>query len=527
SGQVDLSMFAPAGETLFIPANGQGLNELLRHPGMVIHPPMLYLGFVGFVIPYAFAMAALITGRTDDRWIRITRRWTLWAWLFLSCGLVLGMWWAYDVLGWGGYWGWDPVEVAALMPWLMGTPFLHTVMIQERRGMLKWLNMLLIIATYGLVIYGTFLTRTGLLSSVHAFAQSSIGPVFLVFISVTVFVSVFLVIYRWKDLRSEGSFNSTSLFSREALFLLAALLFIGVLIVCLWGVHFPLVSEILTGQTVTVGPPFYLRAVAPLFAFLLLLMGIAPLSSWTYASLKTIGKLVWKPAIPTVLVPVILIVFGLLNVVALIGFTLIAFVIFITLYEFGREALARSNAQNENYFIAIWQLVGRNRRRYGGYIIHIGMVMMGLAIVGIQVFQTSTQKSLAVGESIQLDGYTIRYDSLAQFPYVDGRLVTRAVVSVFRGEKYLGELYPRYDYYPSGQPMTIPAIRSTLVDDLYIILVNWEDVSAQQTPFRVYHNPLVIWLWIGSFVLVFGTLVAVWPERKRKTARSKKVAKQE
>jgi cytochrome c-type biogenesis protein CcmF len=522
NGEMVLHLFAPAGATLFVPANGQGLNELLRHPGMVIHPPMLYLGFVGFVIPYAFAMAALITGRTDDRWIRIARRWALWAWLFLSCGLVLGMWWAYDVLGWGGYWGWDPVEVAALMPWLTGTPFLHTVMIQEKRGMLKWLNMLLIIATYGLVIYGTFLTRTGLLSSVHAFAQSSFGPMFLSFISVTVFISVFLVIYRWKDLRSEGSFGSTSLLSREALFLLAALLFIGVLIVCIWGVHFPLFSDILTGQTVTVGPPFYIRAVAPLFAFLLLLMGVAPLSSWTHASLTTIGRAIWKPAIPTVLVPVVLVALGLRSVAALIGLTLIAFVVCVTLYEFGREVAARSHTQHESIFLASWHLISRNRRRYGGYVTHLGMVMMGLAIIGIQVFQTTTQKSLAVGESLQLDGYTIRYESLAQFPYVDGRIVTRAVVSVLKNGKYLGELHPRYDYYPDGQPMTIPAIRSTLADDLYIILVNWEDVSELQTPFRVYHNPLVIWLWIGSFVFVFGTLVAGWPERDRKEVRSEK-----
>jgi cytochrome c-type biogenesis protein CcmF len=345
---------------------------------------------------------------------------------------------------------------------------------------------------------------------------------FLAFISVTVFLSVFLVIYRWKDLQSEGSFGSTSLFSREALFLLAALLFIGVLIICIWGVHFPLVSEILTGQKVTVGPPFYIRAVAPLFAFLLLLMGIAPLSSWTYASLTTIGRAIWKPAIPTVLVPVVLTILGLRNVAALIGLTLIAFVGCVTLYEFGRGVTARSHTQHENIFIASWHLVSRNRRRYGGYVTHLGMVMMGLAIIGIQVFQTTTQKSLAVGESLQLDGYTIRYESLAQFPYVDGRIVTRAVVSVLKNGKYLGELHPRYDYYPDGQPMTIPAIRSTLADDLYIILVNWEDVSALQTPFRVYHNPLVIWLWIGSFVFVFGTLVAAWPERERKEVRSER-----
>ena len=259
-------MFAPAGAIAVSPADGQGLNPLLRHPGMIIHPPMLYLGFVAFVIPFAFAIAALVTGRSDDRWIRLTRRWTLVAWVFLSLGLVLGMRWAYDVLGWGGYWAWDPVEISALMPWLTGTAFLHSVMIQEKRGMFKQWNMLLIILTYALVIFGTFLTRSGVLSSVHAFSQSAIGPMFFAFIGITFVTSVALLIYRWKDLRAEVEMHS--LFSREALFLLNNLLFMGVLIVCFWGVIFPLISELVTGQKVTVGPPFYLRANGPLFGAL-------------------------------------------------------------------------------------------------------------------------------------------------------------------------------------------------------------------------------------------------------------------
>ena len=261
NGEVAARMFVPAGASLFSPLNGRGLNELLRHPGMVFHPPMLYLGFVAFVIPYAFAIAALVTGRSDDRWTRLTRRWTLVAWLFLSIGLVLGMRWAYDVLGWGGYWGWDPVEIAALMPWLAGTPFLHSVMIQEKRGMFKQWNMLLIILTYSLVIFGTFLTRSGVLSSVHAFAQSAIGPMFFIFIGITFIISISLLIYRWNDLRAEVEMKS--LLSREALFLLNNLLFLGILVVCFWGVIFPLISEIVTGQKITVGPPFYLEPPAP------------------------------------------------------------------------------------------------------------------------------------------------------------------------------------------------------------------------------------------------------------------------
>jgi cytochrome c-type biogenesis protein CcmF len=512
SGTVSATMFAPAGATLITPADGKGLNELLRHPGMVFHPPMLYLGFVSFVIPFAFAIAALVTGRTDDRWIRITRRWTLVAWVFLSIGLVLGMRWAYDVLGWGGYWGWDPVEIAALMPWLAGTPFLHSVMIQEKRGLLKQWNMVLIIMTYCLVIFGTFLTRSGVLSSVHAFAQSSIGPMFFIFIGFTFVVSMSLLIYRWKDLRAEVQMKS--LLSREALFLLNNLLFIGILVVCFWGVIFPLISELFTGQKLTVGPPFYERATGPLWGALLLLMGVAPLSAWGYSTLKTIGRAMWKPAIPTLVVPIVLFALGIQNWVALLGFSLVAFVIFITLYEYWRGIRARQKAQHENFVQAFTHLTARNRRRYGGYIIHLGIVVMALGIIGIDVFQTQTQQTLAVGQDIQLSGYTIQYDSLAQFPYMDGRQVTRAVLSVYKDNTFLGNLYPRYDLYPDGQPMTIPAIRSTLAGDLYVVLVNWENVTVSQTPFKVYHNPLVNWLWIGSGVFIVGYLVAAWPDKK-------------
>jgi cytochrome c-type biogenesis protein CcmF len=508
------------------PTEGNGLNPLLRHPGMIIHPPMLYLGFVSFVIPFAFAIAALVTGRTDDRWIRITRRWTLVAWLFLSLGLVLGGRWAYDVLGWGGYWGWDPVEIAAFMPWLTGTAFLHSVMIQEKRGLLKHWNMILVILTYSLVIFGTFLTRSGVLSSVHAFAQSAIGPVFFVFIGLTFVISIALLIYRWVDLKAEGQMNS--LLSREALFLLNNLLFMSILVICFWGVISPLISELVTGQKVTVGPPYYERATGPLFAALVLLMGIAPLSAWGHAAIKNlssqanietemryaagIGRLLWKPAIVALVVPVVMFIAGIRNIYAYIGLTFVALTTAITLYEFWRAARARGKAQNENIFLALWRLAGRNRRRYGGYTIHLGVILMAIGIIGIEMFQTQTQKSLAVGESIEIAGYTVRYDSLAQFPADDGRWVTRAVMSVFKDGKFLTELHPRYDVYPNGEPMTIPGVRSTLADDLYVVLVNWEGVTAQVAPFKVYDNPLVNWLWLGAFVFIFGTMVAAWPD---------------
>ena len=527
SGQITTAMLQPAGSIPFKPADGSGLNPLLRHPGMVIHPPMLYLGFVSFVIPYAFAIAALVTGRTDDRWIRITRRWTLVAWLFLSLGLLLGGRWAYDVLGWGGYWGWDPVEIAAFMPWLTGTAFLHSVMIQEKRGMLKHWNMILIILTYELVIFGTFLTRSGVLSSVHAFAQSAIGPVFFAFMGLTFIVSLSLLLRRWNDLKAET--QMTSMISREALFLLNNLLFMGILVVSFWGVIFPLISEIFTGQKVTVGPPFYERATAPLFAGLLLLMGVAPLAAWRYSSAKTLGRAIWKPFIASLVVVAVVLFNGMRQPAAILGFWLCGFVASVTLYEFWRGALARHHRSGESLPLALWRLAGRNRRRYGGYIIHLGVVLMAIGIIGIEVFQTETQGTISQGEQISLSDYTITFDSLSVFDTDDGRNVARAVVSVSKNGQVVGELHPRRDYYyESQQPMTIPGVRSTWEDDFYVLLVDWQPISSAGATFKIYLNPLVNWLWLGGFVFILGTLVAAWPdrdpERRRITAKSAKYA---
>ncbi|GAB4498650.1 MAG: heme lyase CcmF/NrfE family subunit [Anaerolineales bacterium] len=514
NGEVIPSMFSPAaGATIFTPQDGRGLNPLLRHPGMVIHPPMLYLGFVSFVIPYAFAMAALITGRTDDRWTRITRRWTLWAWLFLSLGLVLGGRWAYDVLGWGGYWGWDPVEIAAFMPWLTGTAFLHSVMIQEKRGMLKHWNMILIILTYALVIFGTFLTRSGVLSSVHAFANSPIGPFFMGFVSLTLIASVALLIKRWPELRGETEMKS--MLSREALFLLNNLLFMGILIVCFWGVISPLASELFTGTKITVGPPYYERATGPLFAGLLFLMAIAPLSAWGHSTIQTLGRALWKSALAASILTVALVFTYTKNIYALIGFFLIALVLFATGHEFLRGAVARMNAQKENFFVALSRLMGRNKRRYGGYIIHISMALMAIGILGIEIFQKETQGTIAAGESIELSEYRVEYRELASWDdFGAGVNYTRSVVDIYENGIFIGQLFPRIDYYyDSQQNMTIPGQHATLRDDLYILLVDWQPVSSQGATFKIYVNPLVNWLWIGSFTFLFGLIFASWPDK--------------
>jgi cytochrome c-type biogenesis protein CcmF len=519
NGAVVSKMFQPQGAVPFVPADGRGLNPLLRHPGMIIHPPMLYLGFVSFVIPFAFAIAALVTGRTDDRWIRITRRWTLWAWLFLSLGLILGGRWAYDVLGWGGYWGWDPVEVAALLPWLVGTPFLHSVMIQEKRGMLKHWNIFLVILTYDAMILGTFLTRSGVFSSVHAFAQSAIGPLFFAFIALTLVVSLYLLFLRWDVLKSEAQMNS--LLSRESLFLINNLLFLSIFVVCLWGVTYPLISEAVTGAKVTVGPIFYERATGPLWLALLFLMGIAPLSAWRASTAKSLGRNLWKPAAVSLIAPIALPIFGITSIGTVLTFWMCALVAAVTVYEFYKGAMARRSRAGESFFTALWRLAGRNRRRYGGYIIHIGVILMAVGILGLEVFQTETQGSLPVGGEMSLGPYTLQYDSLAVFNTNDNRNVTRAVVSVYKDGEFVQELYPRRDFFfESQQAMTIPGVRSTIEDDFYVILVDWQEVlSTQNATFKIYHNPLVNWLWFGAFVFIFGTFVAAWPEKEAESVQ--------
>jgi len=488
----------PGGIQLF-PRDGSGLNPLLRHPGMIIHPPMQYLGFVAFIIPYAFAMASLITRRADDRWIQLSRRWTLWAWLFLSLGLVLGARWAYDVLGWGGYWGWDPVEISALMPWLAGTAFLHTVLIQEKRGMFKQLTMVLIILTYNLVIFGTFLTRSGLLSSVHAFSKSSIGPIFLGFIALNLIGSLWLLNKRWSYLKSRQVL--TSFFSKESLIIISVVLLLGILVTSFWGVMFPKISELVTGQKVTVGPPFYERVAGPILGGMLMIMVICPLAVWSYASFKHLGRLLWKPFIVSLIGIALPLYGGLTRWPAVVAFWLVAFVLAVNAFEFFRRTRVRRKKGQDSLWGSIVHVLKRNQRAFSAMIIHIAVVMMAMGIIGIEFFQIETQGTIPVGGELSLGSYTMVYEKLDIFDTTDGRNVARAIVSVNKDGQTIDTLYPRRDfYYDSNQPATIPGVRSTLVDDFYVILVDWKVVSSEGATFKVYHNPLVKWLWIGAWV---------------------------
>ncbi len=503
----------PFAKLAFIPADGNGLSPLLRHPAMTFHPPNLYLGFTGLTSPYAFAMAALITRRLDSEWIKLIRRWTLIAWLFLSIGIMLGGRWAYDVLGWGGYWGWDPVENSSLLPWLTATPLLHSIMVQERKGMLKVWNIVLVLLTFGLVMFGTFITRSGVIQSVHAFAQSPIGAYFLVFIGVMLIGSVLLLFSRLPDLKSKN--EMTSLYSREAIFLLQNLLFVAAAFAIFWGNVFPMISEIVTGNKITVGPPFFLTVAGPIFGAIVVVMGVIPLISWGGTTLRRLEMNLVQPIIAAVASGVVLIVLGVRQPIGLVGFALVIFAGYTTLREFVRGVAVRRRSTGEDVVQALFGLVARNRRRYGGYLIHISIILMALGIIGSSVYKTEQTAVLKTGESMQVGAYTLTYQGLEQLNQGD-KTVTRARLAVAENGRAIGNVIPVREFYPvQQQPMTIPFVRTTAKEDLYVILNTWDDATGPAT-FKATVNPLVVWLWIGALLFVFSTLVALWPEGERR-----------
>lgn len=495
-----------------IPPDGNGLNPLLRHLGMIIHPPMLYLGFTGFIVPYSFAMAALISGKLDDTWIRLTRRWTLIAWLFLSLGLILGGRWAYDVLGWGGYWGWDPVENASLMPWLAGTAFLHSVMIQENRNMFKMWNMFLVILTYMLVIYGTFIVRSGVISSVHSFAQSAIGPLFFGFMAFMFVFSAYWVHRRREELRSENSLNS--FFSREAAFLYNNFLILAILAIVFLFTNYPIISELFTGEKGFVGPPVYEKALAPLFAVLLLLMGVAPLTMWYRTSVKRFELALRWPILAASLLVVALVVFGIRDWKALLGVWIVTFAAYLTVAEFVKGTRARMK-RGERPWTAFSRLMARNRRRYGGYWIHMGVLVMALGIITFELYQQETQIRMNVGDTMSINRFDMQFLGATRYPGPDDLLVTEATVDVYENGNYVTTLHPRSELYTrTNQPMTIPDARETITEDFYVIMVNWEPTSSDQATFRVFYNPMINWVWFGAVIFIIGTLIAAWPDAR-------------
>ena len=497
-----------------IPIEGMGLNPLLENAGMIIHPPALLFGYVGFTIPFAFAIAALMTSRLNDEWLIVIRRWTLIAWLSLGVGNILGAWWAYVELGWGGYWAWDPVESASFMPWLVATAFLHSIMMQRRRGMLKVWNMVLIIITFGLTIFGTFLTRSGVLSSVHTFANSTLGPFFLVFIGVILFGSLGLLYYRGNELKSEAEMES--LVSRESTFLLNNLLLVGAAFAIFLGTIFPLISEWVRGDKITVGPPFFNQVNGPIFLVVILLTGICVLIGWRRASTKNLVRNFLPPLMVALILGIVLFILGVRQWYALIAFSICSFVLYTIFYEWFRGTRIRHRMKAENYLKAFGGLILANRPRYGGYIVHISIILIAIGVVGSSFYDTEKEVTLLSGESMTINNYTLVYESRDYYQTEDKGVVT-AILSVYKNDKLIGELIPeKYFHRTYEQPVTEVARRSTLAEDLYVILISWDEDGA--TAFKVLVNPLVSWIWIGGWIFLLGGLIAFWPERQRPLA---------
>ena len=497
----------------FLPSDGRGLNPLLQNPGMVLHPPAVFLGYVGFSVPFAFAIAALLTRQLGNTWIISTRKWVLFSWLCLSIGNLLGAQWAYMELGWGGYWAWDPVENASLIPWLTATAYLHSVMIQERRGMLKVWNMGLIIITFTLTIFGTFIVRSGILSSVHSFALSPLlGILFLVFIGLILTLSFALLLSRRNLLKGENELDS--LLSRESTFLFNNLILVGAAFAIFWGTIFPLISEAVRGIKITVGPPFYNQIMIPIGLALLFLTAICPLISWRKASGKNLRKNFLYPLIISVIGGVIILRWTIQHPYALISFVLAIFVTATIIIEFTKGTKARKEMTKEGYLKSFFSLITRNKRRYGGYIVHMGMVCLFVGITGSSAFKVEKVVTMSKGESLIIKDYQLELVGVDSYP-TENKYITSATLAVYREGKKIGTLRPEKNFYPSQeQSFTEVALRSTLKEDLYVVLTQYSEDGL--ATFKVVVSPLIMWMWLGGVVLVIGTIVAMWPGRREK-----------
>ena len=508
--------FSPT-EADFIVTNGNGLNPLLQNLTMAIHPPTLYLGYIGFTIPFAFAIASLITKYDGFTWIRSIRRWTLIAWMFQSMGIILGGWWAYQELGWGGYWAWDPVENASFMPWLTGTAFLHSIIVQEKRSMLKAWNMILIIMTFVLVIFGTFLTRSGIMSSVHSFAVSDLGPAFMIFILLLISICSILFWLRYPFLRTEKRIESFT--SRESGFLLNNVVFVVICFSVFWGTIFPVLSEAIRGEKITVGAPFFNKVNAPIGLVLLFLTGVGPLLVWGRTSKKAFLRNFTTPILAGSLVFLICFLIEI-SFFAQIAFSLASFSIFAILKEFYRGTLSRINRFDESILMALKSLVLKNRSRYGGHLVHLGIVFMFIGFTG-HAFDSETEFAIKVGEEKKFDGYKFKLESLKtderpnHFAWIADLNVQdneENTVVMLNPEK---RIYFHKDPNPDKrQPHSELDIFSTVHRDIYAIF-SGVDIDNKIAYMKIMINPLVWWVWLGGYILIAGTMISLWPKRNK------------
>jgi cytochrome c-type biogenesis protein CcmF len=511
---------APVFEKMpFIPSDGHGLNPMLQNPGMIFHPPTLYIGFVAFTIPFAFAMSAMITRNFGDIWIRTTRRWTIFSWLFLTIGNLLGANWAYVELGWGGYWAWDPVENASFMPWLTCTAFLHSVMIQEKKDMLKIWNVTLVAITFALTIFGTFITRSGLISSVHSFGKTTVGVFFGLFLIGVIIFSTYLIITRASDLKSSNELDSV--LSREASFMFNNLVLLGAAFAVLWGTIFPVISELIRGQKITVGPPFFNQVMVPIGLLLLLLTGLCPLIAWRKSTTINYLKNFIVPIAITFIGAITILFNGITEPLPLASFTICIFVGSTIVIEIMRGIVSRAKTAEENYIKALINLFWRNKRRYGGYIVHLGVVFFFVGLTGAY-YNTETEKTISPGERIEIKNYVLTYYKYDYTKPKETLKKLKATLLVERDGEKVGYVQPERNIHFSKdvrgrlapQPTSEVAIYTTPKEDLYVIFASLnEDESAT---FKVHINPLVFWVWVGGYIMGFGSILAIWPDSREK-----------
>ncbi len=491
-------------------ADGKGLTPLLQYPEMVIHPPMLYSGYTGFTIPFAFALAALLGRYPGEKWIHITRKWTMIAWCFQSAGILLGAHWAYAVLGWGGYWAWDPVENASLMPWLTGTAFLHSVMMQEKRGMLRVWNVWLVFSTFLLCILGTFLTRSGVVSSVHAFAQSNIGPWFVGFLGLIVAVCILAFLKNRDYLRSDNQLDS--MVSRESSFLFNNLILLVACVAVLSGTLFPVLSEWVQGTKISVGAPFFNKVNIPIGLFLLFLTGVGPLLAWRKTSVESLRRNFGWSLLGGLAAGAIAYPLGFRDFYALVCLILSVFVALTIAAEFFRGARVIRARAGLNFFSAVGQLTMRNTRRYGGYVVHFGMVLIFIGLAGT-AFNQDKQMEMAPGSKMEIGAYTLVCQTFTSRPE-QNYTAERATIEALRNGQQVMMLYPERRFYPANeQSGTMVAIYSTLKEDLYVVYAG-RSPETQQPVIHTYLNPLVKWIWLGGAIVVLGTILALLPNRQ-------------
>jgi cytochrome c-type biogenesis protein CcmF len=492
-----------------IPADGRGLNPLLEDANMMTHPPLLYTGFVGLTVPFAFAIAALIVGKLDGAWITTTRRWTIIAWFFLTAGNLVGAWWSYHVLGWGGYWAWDPVENAAFMPWLPATAFLHSIQVQERRRMLKVWNLSLIIIAFSLTIFGTFLTRSGILSSIHAFSSGPVGIFFLGFLAFVLLASFGLLAYRSDMLKEQPELDS--MVSRESAFLLNNIVLVSALFTIFLGTIFPLLSEAVAGVQVSVGAPYFNSVTVPLFLFMVFLMGVGPIIAWRRASWDNLKRNFLWPATGSLMFALVLFVWKVKDFLPLLGFTLLAFVVMTIVYDTALALRARRRIAGEHVIRGLITLTRRNQRRYGGLVVHLGVVLIIMGIAGSMTYSVEREATLGLNESLSIGNYQIRFEGLRGSQQPTHFRVEGAFRVSKEGSDF-GLLSPALKFFPSQQsPIGRAVHRSSASEDIYLILSGFSDLDKNQATLKVLVRPLVVWMWIGGFVIALGTLVTIWP----------------